>query len=96
MVHKTDTIMEHILDRDSDIVFFTETWLTSDSNHVTSMVKTYGYELLHSRRKNRRKETGGGVGILVRQEIKRKHMKTKMYSSFEHMIVKIFLKNNFS
>ena len=94
MVHKTDTIMEHILDRDADIVFLTETWLTSDCNHVTAMVKTYGYELLHSRRKNRQKETGGGVGVLVKQTIKRKQLKTKMFSSFEHTVVKIFLKNN--
>ena len=94
MVHKTDTIMEHILDRDADIVFLTETWLTSDCNHVTAMVKTYGYELLHCRRKNRQKETGGGVGVLVKQTIKRKQLKTKMFSSFEHTVVKIFLKNN--
>ena len=93
MVHKTDTIMEHILDRNSDIVFLTETWLTSDSNHVTSMVKTFGYELLHCRRKNRLKETGGGVGVLVKQDIKRKQLKTKAYASFETTMVKLFLKN---
>ena len=39
MVHKTNSIMEHILDRDSDLVFLTEMWLTSDSNHVTALVK---------------------------------------------------------
>ena len=94
MVHKTDIIMEHITDRDSDIVFLTETWLTSDSNHVTAMVKTFGYELLPCRRKNRKKETGGGVGVLVKHKIKRKHMKGKPYSSFEHTMVKLFLKNN--
>ena len=94
MVHKTDSIMENIKDRESDIVILTETWLTSDSNHVTSLVKTYGYKLLHCRRKNRKKETGGGVGVLVRVGIKRKQMNTKMYSSFEHTLVKIFLKNN--
>ena len=94
MVHKTDEIMEHIVDRDSDIVFLTETWLTSDSNHVTAMVKTYGYELLHCRRKDREKETGGGVGILVKTEMKKKQLKDVKYSSFEHTMVKLFLKNN--
>ena len=94
MVHKTDDIMEHVLDRESDIVFLTETWLTSDCNHVTAKVKTYGYELLHCRRKNREKETGGGVGILVRTKMKKKHLKTKKYSSFENMMVKLFLRNN--
>ena len=94
MVHKTDHIMEHILDRDSDIVFLTETWLSSDQNHVTAMIKTYDYELLHCRRKNREKETGGGVGILVKSYLKQKQLKSRRYSSFEHMEVKIFLKNN--
>ena len=78
MVHKTDIIMEQILDRDSDLVFLTETWLTSDCNHVTAMVKTYGYEILHCRRKNREKETGGGVGVLVKLNIKRKPLKSKI------------------
>ena len=77
--------MEHILDRKSDIVFLTETWLTSDCNHVTSMVKTYGYELLHCRRKNRLKETGGGVGVILKQGIKQKVIKSKTYTSFEHI-----------
>ena len=40
MVLKTEKIMEHILDRDSEIVFLSETWLTSDSNHVTALVNS--------------------------------------------------------
>ena len=94
MMHKTDKIMEHILDRDSDIAFLTETWLTSECNHVTAMVKTHGYELLHCRRKNSVKEVGGGVGVLVKAKIKKKQLKSKNVSSFEHTIVKIFLHNN--
>ena len=27
-----------------------ETWLKSDKNEITSLVKTYGYTLLHNRR----------------------------------------------
>ena len=94
LVHKTEKIMEHILDRDPDVVFYTETWLTSDCNHVTALVKTYGYKLLHNRRKNRLKETGGGVGLLVKSNIGHKHMKSKTYSSFESTVVKLFLTNN--
>ena len=93
MVHKTDSIMEHVLDRNSDIVLLTETWLTSDANHVTAMVKTYGYKLFHCRRKNRQKETGGGVGVLVKLSINSKQLKSKVYESFEHTIVKISLSN---
>ena len=94
MVHKTEQIMEHIRDRDPDVVFLSETWLTSEENHVTALVKTYGYKLLHNRRKNRQKETGSGVGILIRTSMVYKHMKTKTYSSFELTMVKVFINNN--
>ena len=89
MVHKPEKIMEQILDRDSKIVFLTETWLSSELNHVTALVKSYGYKLSHNIRKNRLKETGGGVGILVKQNMCYKQLKPKTYSSFEHIAVKI-------
>ena len=65
MVHKTEEIMEDLLGRDPAIVYLTGTWLTSDNNHVTALVKSYGYTLLNNRRKDRLKETGGGVGTLI-------------------------------
>ena len=64
--NKLAEIMEHIVDRKSDIVFLTETWLQSDKNSITAEIKTYGYKILHDRRKDRKKETGGGVGILIK------------------------------
>ena len=84
--------MEHIIDLDSDIVFLTETWLESDNNSVTAEVKSYGYRLLHDRRKDRDKETGGGVGILIKSKIDAKQLKVKHYTSFEHTIVKLPMK----
>ena len=89
---KVAAIKEHIIDRDSEVVFLTETWLESDKNSVTAEVKSYGYRLLHVRRKDRNKETGGGVGILVKTKIKAKQHQVKHYSSFEHSIVKLPLK----
>ena len=59
--------MKHILDRDSDIVFLTEIWLTSDHTYGTALVKSY--KLLPNRRKPRLKETGGGIGILLKTNI---------------------------
>ena len=50
---------------------------------MTALVKDYGYKLIHNRRKGRDKETGGGVGILVRLNMKFKKMKSETYSSFE-------------
>ena len=94
MINKTSAIMEHLLDRDPSIVFLSETWLKSNRNHVTALVKTYGYVLLHNRRKNRDKELGGGVGILLKTGMSFKHLNYKQYSSFEITILKISLKDN--
>ena len=60
--------MEHLLDCNSDVVFLTETWLQSDENAITAEIKTYGYRLLHDRRKDRAKELGGGVGIVIKKQ----------------------------
>ena len=81
--------MEHILDLDADIIFLTETWLESENNSITAEVKSYGYKLLHDRRKDRDKEKGGGVGILVKASVKAKQSSVKHYLSFEHSIVKL-------
>ena len=91
--NKLPEIMEHILDRNSDIVFLTETWLQSDNNAITAKVKTYGYKLVHNRRKDRAKEGGGGVGVLVKNSVSAKQLPVKHYSSFEHTVVKIQLIN---
>ena len=89
MVNKTPDIMEHLLDRDPSLVFLSETWLKSNRNNVTALVKDYGYILLHNRRKNREKATGGGVGILLKMDLKYKQVPHKQFSSFEHIIIRI-------
>ena len=94
MINKTPDIMEHLLDREPSIVFLSETWLKSNRNNVTSLVKEYGYILLHNIRKNRKKETGGGVGILLKIDINYKRINHKQFSSFEHIIIKILPKDN--
>ena len=91
--NKLPDIMEHILDCNSDIVFLTETWLQTDENAITAEMKTYGYELLHNRRKDRKKEIGGGVGVLIKNNMSAKQLKVKHYSSFEHTVVQIRLCN---
>ena len=93
MNNKLPDIMEHILDCNSDVVFLTETWLQTDENAITAEAKTYGYELLHNRRKDREKERGGGVGLLVRNNISAKQLKVKHYSSLEYTVVQIKLCN---
>ena len=85
--------MEHISDSDPDIVFFTETWLQSEKNSVTAEVKSFGYKLLHDPRKEREKERGGGVGIMVRDSIMAKHLPAKHFKSFEHTVISFPLAN---
>ena len=87
--NKLPDLMEHILDRGSDVVFLTETWLQDDENAITAEIKTYGYRLLHDRRKDREKARGGGVGILVRSTLIAKQLSVKHFHSFEHTIVKM-------
>ena len=64
--NKCSEVMEHVLDVDASIAFLTETWMEADKNDVTAVIKSYGYKLLHNRRLNREKETGGGVGVMVK------------------------------
>ena len=45
--------MEHLLDCDPKIVFIAETWLKSDLNDITALTKSYGYNLVQNRHKNR-------------------------------------------
>ena len=66
--------------------------MKSDSNDITALIKSYGYNLVHNRRKNREKETGGGVGVMLKLGMKYKHMHIKSYSSFELTMVKLFSK----
>lgn len=93
MINKTESIMEHLKDHNPSVAFISETWLKTDKNHVTSLVKDYGYILLHNRRKNREKELGGGVGILLKSGMISKQMDFRQYSSFELLVVKIYLKD---
>ena len=92
--NKCEEVMEHVIDLDASVVFLSETWMEADKNDITALVQTYGYTLLHNRRKERKKETGGGVGILVKSTTIHKHMKCKFFSSLEVTMVNIKLTNN--
>ena len=94
MINKTPGIMEHVMDREPSIAFLQETWLKTQRSYVTALVKEYGYVLLHNIRKNRKKSTGGGVGILLKKEMKHKRIKHAQFTSFEHIVVKVSIENN--
>ena len=89
--NKCAEVLEHVVDNDADVVFLSETWMEAETNDVTAMVKERGYRLLHNRRKNREKEDGGGVGVMVKSNMVYRQLKCKTYSSFEHTMVTIKL-----
>ena len=84
--------MEHVIDYNADALFLSETWLKSKNNNVTANFHEYGYKLYHNIRRNRAKESGGGVGILVKETIEVKPVKVKHYQTFEHSITKLRIK----
>ena len=63
--NKCAEVLQHISDYNADIVFLSETWMETEKNDVTAMIKESGFKMLHNRRLNREKLTGGGVGILL-------------------------------
>ena len=74
-------------------MFLSETWIETDKNDITVMVKSCGYKLLHNRRRDREKEIGG-VGVLVKTSITHKRLNSKSFSSFENTMIEIKLTNN--
>ena len=64
--------MEHVKDCEAHFVFLTETWLTSQNNDVTAIIKSHGYKLYHHVRDNPLKQSGGGVAILYLDKYKLK------------------------
>ena len=85
--NKVRNVMATIVDCDSDIVFLTETWLTTVKSKSTAEIKEYNYDLLHNPRSDSRR--GGGVGVMTKNTIKCRNIKSSLYSSFEHVIVKV-------
>ena len=49
-----------LIDNEIDLAFISETWFNSQSNSITALIKSYGFEIIHVFREKR----GGGVGIL--------------------------------
>ena len=94
--NKCAQVLEHVVDQEADVVVLSETWMEADNNDITALIKDSGYKLLHNRRKDRDKEVGGGVGVMVKHSMNCKQQNGKSFSSFEHTMVKIKLTNNTS
>ena len=89
LCNKFIDVFEHVSSFDIDILFTTETWLKQQYNNCTAAAKTYGYTLYHQFRQGRRKETGGGVGILVNTTYCVEKIRFSAFQTFEHYILKL-------
>ena len=92
--NKVNDVMNVLADHESDIVFFTETWLTDERNKITSDIKDHGYTLKHNIRLDRDKDRGGGVGIAFRSTLRPVQIVSKFFSSFEYTAVRLPCKDN--
>ena len=91
---KVNEVMEHLSDHECDIAFFTETWLTLERNRITADIKDHGFTLKHNIRNNPEKERGGGVGIAFKSTFSPTQVVSKLFTSFEHTVVKLPCVNN--
>ena len=79
---------------DTDIAFISETWLTSQHNKTTASIQEYDFKIEHVFRNDPDREKGGCVAIILKKSINHKLIKTKPYSSFQHIIIQLLPKSN--
>ena len=41
MINKTEAVMGHLIVREPSVAFIAETWIKTEKNHATSLVKDY-------------------------------------------------------
>ena len=79
-----------MLDEFIDIALITESWLKSQNNHITYLLKEAGFNISHFNRSTR---GGGGVAIISSTKYISKFQKNCQYASFE-VAVQTFAVNN--
>lgn len=84
--NKLGTFTDLIDDEDIDIAAVTETWMTSQHNHITAELRDKGYGIYHF---NREIKKGGGVALIYKNHFK--FIKGKSFSreSFECILVSL-------
>ncbi len=86
--NKAGRIRDFVVHENLDGAVFTETWTKSDdtSAHQIGDITPTGFSFYHHPRCGRR---GGGVGLLLKSNMKVKNLPHSSYQSFEHMQVSI-------
>ena len=83
--NKTDTVREHVLDQQADVVFLTETWLKPGNTAKLNDLLLPGYSYVGEFRAVKR---GGGVGLLHKSKHKFTKLPSKKFEHFELLDVK--------
>ena len=85
--NKTPAFSDFVLSNDLDIVGVTETWLRpSDTQGLMDEITPAGFQLHQVPRENKK---GGGVAVLVRNDIDSVHCQIDRRETFEHITVKL-------
>ena len=85
--NKTSAFSDFVLSNDLDIVGVTETWLRpSDTQGLMDEITPAGFQLHQVPRENKK---GGGVAVLVRNDIDSVHCQIDRRETFEHITVKL-------
>ena len=93
LCNKIHIILQVLHDEKIDIACIQETWLSSESNLITSIIKQAGFNICHVFRSEKR---GAGVAIIWRERLQSItqlcKIKTKTYGSFQYQCMVFNLK----
>ncbi|KAL5254242.1 hypothetical protein ACHWQZ_G013877 [Mnemiopsis leidyi] len=83
--NKYDDLMCLLQDEKVDIACITETWLTDQANFVTSAIKSYGYNIIHTYRADTR---GGGTAVIYHSSLKvaTANLRGHSFQTFEYVV----------
>ena len=85
--NKTSAFSDFVLSNDLDIVGVTETWLRpSDTQGLMDEITPAGFQLHQVPRENKK---GGGVAVLVRNDIDSVRCQIDRWETFKHITVKL-------
>ena len=92
--NKTDLLIDHLIDGDTDLLAITETWLSPGETDAKTIKDATpdGYTFAHVPRKNRR---GGGIGFLYRSTFTVTHNRKQAMRTFEFMDIDVSSPNTY-
>lgn len=80
--NKCAQIQDFAIENKLDFLAMTETWLNNDETDIEAALTPDGFSLHHAPRVGR---AGGGVGILIKSNVKVKRISDRTFKTFEHI-----------